>query len=112
LTRIDRVDVGAKQRAQPFYFRFWYRCDNVDCRTGLIMPIETPAAIIWNVEPFPLRKDWRRDRRDRPHHDQRTSDRSEVAPSALGRIIPPRFTGVTRQREGPPADPSDSSPPR
>jgi hypothetical protein len=93
LSRIDRVDVGAKQHRQPFYFRFWYRCDNASCATKLVMPVETPAAITWNVEPFPLRKDWRRDRRDRPHH-------AEPSPS-----------GVTPRREGPPPDPADSSPP-
>jgi hypothetical protein len=109
LARIDRADVGAKQHRQPFYFKFWFRCDQPDCSTRLVMPIENSAAIAWNVEPFPLRKDWRRDQRDRPHRDQRTLVRTNVAPSALGRVIPPQFTGVTRQREGPPPDPADSS---
>jgi hypothetical protein len=36
-----------------------------------------------------LRADWRRDRRDRPHHDQRTSVRTEVAPAQVG-LEPPR----------------------
>jgi hypothetical protein len=59
-----------------------------------------------------LRKDWRRDRRDPPHHASVTTSRrldlSPSAPATPGRLIPAQFTG---RREGPPADPSDSPPP-
>ena len=37
--------IGPKQLRQPFYFRRWFSCMNMDCRTTLIMRAEFK---VWN----------------------------------------------------------------
>jgi hypothetical protein len=75
------------------------------------------GAIGWNVKPWPLEqiREWQRHNKAARHPPPRSRDIAletlDEMNRAPGRLIPAQFTGITKQREGPPPDPSDSSPP-
>ena len=116
LTRIDRAFVGEAQRRAKWFFKRWFRCDVPTCPTKLVMIVEE-GAIGWNVKPWPLEqiREWQRRNKAAKHPPARsrdialeTLDEMSSAPATPGRLIPARFTD---RREGPPPEPSDSSPP-
>jgi hypothetical protein len=41
----EHRQIGRKQRAQPFYYRRWFRCTNEACQTTLVMP---ECYRVWN----------------------------------------------------------------
>lgn len=45
-------EVTQKMKRQPFYYRYWYRCDNEACKTTQIMPLD--GRVMNQREPSPV----------------------------------------------------------